>query len=132
MGVRVMVVDDSGLTRLLLRHIIKQDEHLDLCATAIDGQQAYRLLRVSQPELVVLDLEMPHFDGISFIKDHREGYRGKIVVFSSHVEKHREELESLGVDGFVSKPQGDVQNIAESATASDLIQTIYRVMGIES
>lgn len=132
MAIRVLIVDDSGLTRLLLRHIIKTDDNLELIGVAIDGDQARKLLQVLDADLVLLDLEMPHMDGFQFLEESREKFAGKIIVFSVRAQETKERILKLGADAVVQKPRGDINNLVGTPEARHLVETIYEVMEIQA
>ncbi|AGH97279.1 protein-glutamate methylesterase/protein-glutamine glutaminase [Micavibrio aeruginosavorus] len=67
--VRVMLVDDSVVVRGLLRNIIEKHDDLDIVAAAADGQTALRDYRAHRPDIVLMDVEMPHMDGLSALRE---------------------------------------------------------------
>ena len=56
---KILVVDDSALMRRVLCDIINSDERFQVVAQAVDGEQAYELLKKNQYDGVVLDIYMP-------------------------------------------------------------------------
>ncbi|WP_435641130.1 protein-glutamate methylesterase/protein-glutamine glutaminase [Micavibrio aeruginosavorus] len=67
--VRVMLVDDSVVVRGLLRNIIEKHDDLNIVAAAADGQTALRDYRTHRPDIVLMDVEMPHMDGLSALRE---------------------------------------------------------------
>lgn len=63
--IRVMIVDDSAIIRALIERILKTDPHITICGFASDGQKAVDTLKNCDPDVVVLDIEMPVMDGIT-------------------------------------------------------------------
>lgn len=61
---RVMVVEDSPTVRAFLCEIIAGDPRLELCAVAGSGEEALRLLKCIQPDVVSLDIQLPGIDGL--------------------------------------------------------------------
>lgn len=60
----VLVADDQGLIRSAVRELLDADDELDVVAEATDGREAARLARELRPDVVVMDIRMPHLDGI--------------------------------------------------------------------
>lgn len=64
--IRVMIVDDSAIIRALMDRILKADApHVQVCGTADNGQRALDTLEACDPDVMILDIEMPVMDGIT-------------------------------------------------------------------
>ena len=61
---RVLVADDSATTRTLLSSVLDADPRLAVIGHAVDGLEAVRLTTQLRPTIVVMDIEMPHMDGL--------------------------------------------------------------------
>jgi DNA-binding response OmpR family regulator len=98
---RVLVVDDDpALSRMLA--LTLRNDGFDVVA-APDGAAALETLRVREPDLIVLDLEMPVMDGRQFYRElRREGRHIPVLVVSAY-EARRGQRE-LGADGYLDKP----------------------------
>lgn len=83
---RVLVVDDSAAVRTAFSAIIRADPGLDLFATAADPFQAVERMRVDLPDVVLLDLELPKMDGLTFLKKIMSQRPLPVVVCSSHTD----------------------------------------------
>ena len=66
---RILIADDSPQVRSVLRHLVEQDANWEVCAEAIDGQEAVQRTRESHPDLVVLDFQMPVMDGLQAARE---------------------------------------------------------------
>jgi DNA-binding NarL/FixJ family response regulator len=66
---RILIADDSPQVRSVLRHLVEQDASWEVCAEAIDGQEAVQRTRESHPDLVVLDFQMPVMDGLQAARE---------------------------------------------------------------
>ena len=62
--IRVLVVDDSAFARKVLRMALNADPRLDVVGTASDGLDALEKIDALKPDVVTLDLVMPHLDGL--------------------------------------------------------------------
>jgi two-component system, chemotaxis family, protein-glutamate methylesterase/glutaminase len=66
--IRVMIVDDSALVRRALSDVLAGWDDISVIATASDAFQAVARLREQVPDVILLDLEMPRVDGLSFLR----------------------------------------------------------------
>src|SRR3954451_20275578 len=64
LSTRVVVVDDIADLRWLLRAALNTDGRFDVVGEASDGQEAVSVVKLTQPDVVVLDLRMPKMDGL--------------------------------------------------------------------
>jgi len=78
-----MVVNDSLMIREYLRDIIKSCNKFELCGTARDGEDAIKKLGQLGPDVILLDLEMPNMDGITFIEKAMAGDRPTPIIVVS-------------------------------------------------
>lgn len=104
--VRVLIVDDDPYFRLALATMLAADETLEFIVTeAGDGQAALDSVAAHQPDLVVLDLEMPRMDGLDLARAIRQRWpRLRLVMMTAFDSSQtRERAEQAGVDRFVSK-----------------------------
>ncbi len=68
MTTRVLVVDDSAVMRALLQHRLGSESDIEVVATAADANEARRLIKELDPDVITLDIEMPGMDGLSFLE----------------------------------------------------------------
>ena len=66
--VRVLIVDDSALIRQLLTTLLSADPEIEVVGTADDPYVARDRIKALNPDVVTLDVEMPHMDGITFLR----------------------------------------------------------------
>lgn len=105
---KILMVDDQESTTELLFQILREHGFLGL-QTLSDPRQVLRLFAEFEPDLVLLDLRMPHVDGISLLKQLRshipEGvYLPFLVVTGDASERSRQEALRLGAKDFLTKP----------------------------
>ena len=65
---RVMIVDDSASVRQILSTILSEDPDIEVMATVSDPFAAARRLQNELPDVILLDIEMPRMDGLTFLK----------------------------------------------------------------
>lgn len=111
-AINVMVVDDSALMRNLVSRIIDSAPDLGVVATAMNGRFALQKIETHQPDVIVLDLEMPEMNGIAFLKERRaRKIEIPVIILSSVAQKGASitmEALSLGASDFIMKPSGSV------------------------
>src|SRR5262245_32112155 len=81
--IRVMVVDDAVVVRSLVSRWIDETPDLKLVAALRNGREALDQLDQVQPDVVVLDIEMPELDGISTLPKLLERRRDLVVIMAS-------------------------------------------------
>ncbi len=122
--VSVLVVDDSALMRNLISRIIEDATGLRVAGTAMNGEFALQKIERLQPDIVLLDLEMPKMNGIEFLEERRKrGIDVPVVVLSSVAQKGARitmDAIGLGASDFLLKPSGaiseDIHTVAVQLT----------------
>lgn len=103
--VRIVVADDHALVLEGLRALIAAEPDLRVVATATDGERLLDAVRRFQPDVAVMDLQMPYMDGPACLQRIRaEGLPVRVLVLSAFGDAHsmRAAIES-GADGFALK-----------------------------
>lgn len=103
---RVLVVDDSAYIRKVISLMLSRSPFIEVIGTARDGEDALELVEKLNPDVVVLDLVMPHMDGIEFLKRQMERRPAPVVVVSVEDETGEMALAALdaGAVDFIRKP----------------------------
>jgi len=135
--IRVVIADDSATIRNLLARLFAPSETaqpnnlplVELCAAAPDGQTCLRAVRALQPDLVILDLEMPGLSGMETIDLLRREWPDlPIIMFSAYTARGASQtLEALarGATDYVTKPTGQPNpEAAIAALREDLLPKI--------
>lgn len=105
----VAVVDDNYVMREVLSEIVNSDSELALVGEAQDGEEAYRLIKEKQPDIVLLDIIMPKMDGLTVMeKINNDTSLAKhpefIVVSAVGSENITEDAFQLGANYYIMKP----------------------------
>lgn len=112
--VSVLVVDDSALMRNLVSKIIEATPGLKVADKAMNGLFALQKIPRCDPDVIVLDIEMPEMNGIEFLKERKRlGLDIPVIILSSVAKEGAEvtiEALSLGASDFITKPSGSVSS----------------------
>ena len=110
--VSVLIVDDSALMRNLIGHMVEDTPGLAIADKAMNGLFALQKIPRVEPDVIVLDLEMPEMNGIEFLKKRKEqGIEIPVVILSSIAARGAQitmEALSLGASDFIQKPSGSI------------------------
>ncbi|MDR2542977.1 MAG: chemotaxis response regulator protein-glutamate methylesterase [Treponema sp.] len=110
--IAVLIVDDSALMRNLIGRMVEDTPGLVVADKAMNGLFALQKIPRVNPDVIVLDLEMPEMNGIQFLKERKkQGIEIPVVILSSIASKGAEvtmEALSLGASDFVQKPSGSI------------------------
>jgi DNA-binding NarL/FixJ family response regulator len=104
--VRVLVVDDEALVRVMLRAALEREPRCRAVGEAADGAEALAAAQRLRPDAVVLDLAMPGLDGLAVATRLRERRPGCAIVVFSASEDARGAAMAAGADRFVAKVEG--------------------------
>ncbi|NLY91269.1 MAG: chemotaxis response regulator protein-glutamate methylesterase [Firmicutes bacterium] len=110
---RVLVIDDSAFIRQFLKEIINDTEDLRVVATAADPLKAVEVLKKTEVDVITLDVEMPHMDGLEFLRYLMKFRPLPVVMISSWTQENSEiaiQALSLGAVDVVAKPTLGIQS----------------------
>lgn len=112
MTIQVMLVDDSAVVRQVLSAVLNEAPDINVCQVAADPIIAQMYLKMKWPDVIVLDIEMPRMDGLTFLKQLMHTRPIPVVICSSLAEKGcKLSLEALsaGAVDIVTKPKSSVK-----------------------
>jgi two-component system chemotaxis response regulator CheB len=111
----VLIVDDSALMRNLIGKMVNATPGLAVAEKAMNGIFALRKIPRVNPDVIVLDLEMPEMNGIEFLKERKKlGIKIPVIILSSIARRGAEttmEALSLGASDFIHKPDSNSQDL---------------------
>ena len=120
--VRVLIVDDSALIRQLLTTLLSSDPGIEVVGTADDPYAARERIKALNPDVITLDVEMPHMDGITFLRKIMTLRPMPVIMVSTLTQAGADvtlEALEIGAVDFISKPSADAAH-AMPALASEL------------
>jgi two-component system chemotaxis response regulator CheB len=125
--IRALVVDDSAYNRVTITRMLEADSRIQVVATAVNGEDAIKQLVRHEPDVVILDLEMPVMDGFSFLRWVMANRPVAVVVVSSKTSDRSvfKALE-LGAVDFIAKPGGRVSPRLEEIQR-DLMEKVLHI-----
>ena len=130
--IRVMVVDDAVVVRGLVSRWIEEEPGLELAASLRNGKEAVDQLERANPDVVILDVEMPVLDGLAALPLLLEKKRNLIVIMASTLTRRNAEVSlkalSLGAADYIPKPETNRGVTTSPTFRHELIEKI-RLLG---
>lgn len=105
--IKTLVVEDSGLMRILISDILKSDKAITQVQTANNGLEAIEKIKSFQPDVIVTDMVMPKYDGLYLVKEVMKDCPKPIIVLSSLDRTNSQIFDALkyGAFEFLDKPK---------------------------
>lgn len=123
--IKVLIADDIMILRQGLKAVLEQDDGIEVVALVENGKEAYEKSRVFTPDVVLMDMRMPDYDGaygIHAIKEKLEDVR-VLVLTTFDDEETIEKALASGADGYILKELEDEKVIAS-------VKRVYAGMNI--
>jgi two-component system nitrate/nitrite response regulator NarL len=108
MPARILIVDDHDVVRQGIRSIIvKARPEWEICGEATNGQEAVETAGTLKPDVIILDITMPVFNGLeAATRITRLGLTSRILIFTMHEsERLHADVRQAGAHGYVQKSQ---------------------------
>src|SRR4030081_1452073 len=125
---RLMVVDDSVVIRGLISRWISSEPDMVVAASLRTGLDAVNQIERVNPDVALLDIEMPELDGISALPLLLAKKRNLIIIMASTLTRRNAEISfkalSLGASDYIPKPESTREPTAAETFRHDLIQKI--------
>ena len=119
--IKVLVVDDSAVVRQVVAALLGRDPGIEVIAAVADPILAIARMNVQWPDVIVLDIEMPRMDGITFLKKIMAERPTPVVICSTLAEKGAEtSMAALaaGAVAIITKPKLGLKQFLEDALVS--------------
>lgn len=124
--IKVLVVDDSAVVRQVLMAQLQADSDIEMIGAAADPLLAMTRMQVQWPDVIVLDIEMPRMDGITFLKKIMAERPTPVVICSTLTEKGTETAMaalSAGAVSIITKPKMGLKQFLNDVS-DDLISAV--------
>lgn len=123
--IRVLLVDDHTLFRKGLAELLEQRGEISVAGIAGNGDEALRLLKETQPDVVISDLNMPPHGGLALLRQVRaDGWRGPVLMLTvSDAEDDLASAMSAGAQGYLLKDMepDDVVDAVQRAVRGETV-----------
>jgi DNA-binding NarL/FixJ family response regulator len=124
-GVRVMLVDDDAMVRAGLRMVLSADPEIDIVGEAADGREGVRQVRLLEPDVVLMDLQMPVMDGVAATAEVRRLPipPAVLVLTTFHVDEYVVGALRAGATGYLLKDTDphELARAVHTAAAGDTL-----------
>lgn len=113
---RVLIVDDSALVRMILRHGLNSDPEIEVVDVAPDPFYAREMILKHKPDVITLDVEMPKMDGLEFLRRLMPAFPIPTIIVSSLSKRGSQiamDALDFGAVDIVTKPEADVKRALE-------------------
>lgn len=124
--IKVLIVDDSALVRQVVSQALATDPGIEVIGTASDPLFALQKMQSQWPDVLVIDIEMPRMDGITFLKKIMAERPTPVVVCSSLAETGaRATFEAMeaGAISIITKPKIGLKSFLEDSS-NDIVQAV--------
>ncbi|MCG2577949.1 chemotaxis response regulator protein-glutamate methylesterase [Dechloromonas sp. XY25] len=129
--IKVMVVDDSALVRQVVSAALARDPAIEVIGTASDPVFAMDKMKSLWPDVLVVDIEMPRMDGISFLRKVMAERPTPTVICSSLAEEGTQaafDALAAGAVSIITKPKIGLKSFLEDAS-SDIVSAVRTAAG---
>jgi DNA-binding NarL/FixJ family response regulator len=103
--ITVVIADDQTLFREGIKDLLENEKNITVVGEAADGREALRLVKKLRPNVILLDIKLPHMDGIEATRQiHKDCPTTNVLILSSYEdEAHVMEAIQAGANGYLSK-----------------------------
>ncbi|MES0489753.1 MAG: chemotaxis-specific protein-glutamate methyltransferase CheB [Leptospirales bacterium] len=130
---KIMIIDDSTIIRNLLRDVLSQNSDMEVISVASNGLLALPRIKFYEPDIIILDYEMPQMNGIETLKEIKKmQLKTKVIMFSAFTAEGAkitiEALENGAVD-FLQKPVFEKGSEPKQYIQETLVPKIKALLG---
>ncbi|MDQ6887100.1 MAG: chemotaxis response regulator protein-glutamate methylesterase [Gemmatimonadota bacterium] len=135
----VLVVDDSAFMRKLVSELVESTEEFRVAGTARNGVDALRKVQELEPDIVIMDIEMPELDGLGALRRIMQEAPRPVLVLSAAIAGQGDDLVvralELGAVDFIRKPSGaislDLAVVRDRLLASLRATSLVNLTGVD-
>jgi len=125
-NIKVMIVDDSALVRQVISQALAKEPGIEVIATASDPVFALDKMKSLWPDVLIVDIEMPRMDGISFLKKIMAERPTPVIICSSLAESGAQatlDAMAAGAVTIITKPKAALKAFLEDSS-NDIVQAV--------
>ena len=134
MTISVLIVDDSAVVREVLAQMLAQAKDIEVIGAAPDPLFAMQRMKQRWPDVIILDIEMPRMDGLTFLRKLMAEHPTPVIICSSLTEKGAKitiDALSAGAVSIITKPALKLKSFLQD-TAQDLLQEIRAAANVST
>ena len=104
-NITVLIAEDHTIVREGLLMLLKREEGIEVIAQVEDGREAVKLAAKLQPDVIVMDIAMPHLNGIEATRQIMQARPdAKVLILSAHADDaYVQTIMALGASGYLIK-----------------------------
>ena len=121
MGVRVLIVDDQAPFREAAKTVVELTDGFEVAGEAEDGEAAIEAARSLNPDLVLMDVNLPGMDGLEATRRIIEDSDGRVVVVvvsTYEADEYAPRAEEAGAAAYIPKSEFEPDRLAEAWDAA--------------
>lgn len=125
--IKVLIVDDSAVVREVVKQVLVSDPGIEVIGAAMDPLFAIEKMKVQWPDVIVLDIEMPRMDGLTFLHKIMAERPTPVVICSTLAVKGAQatmEALAAGAVSIITKPKMAVKRFLQEDASNDLIDAV--------
>jgi two-component system, chemotaxis family, protein-glutamate methylesterase/glutaminase len=119
-AIQVMIVDDSAVVRQVLVELLRAEPGIEVIAAVADPLFAMQRMKAHWPDVIVLDVEMPRMDGITFLRKLMQERATPVIICSTLTEAGAPmtvEALAAGAVSIITKPKAGLKGFLQEAAA---------------
>jgi two-component system chemotaxis response regulator CheB len=125
--IKVLIVDDSAVVREVVKQVLESDPAIQVIGAAMDPLFAMEKMKVQWPDVIVLDIEMPRMDGLTFLHKIMAERPTPVVICSTLTEKGAQatmQALAAGATSIITKPKMGVKRFLQEDASNDLVEAV--------
>ena len=125
--IKVLIIDDSAVVREFVKKTLEADPAIQVIASAMDPIFAMEKMKVTWPDVIVLDIEMPRMDGLTFLHKIMAERPTPVVICSTLTEKGAQatiQALAAGATSIITKPKLGVKRFLQQDSSNDWVEAV--------
>ena len=127
-NITVLLADDQTLFREGIKDLLDGEKGIEVVGEAVDGKDVMRMAKKLKPNVILMDIKLPHMDGISATRQLRQDLPATNILILSSFEDEAHVLEAIqaGANGYLSKmlPASELVRALKTFATEGMMQTL--------